>query len=64
MSVILIFGGLVFVGDIVSIGIASLVEQFSKFWGLLVFLGLFVGVFCVAWPLAVRLTERFLIRTS
>jgi hypothetical protein len=63
MLVILIFIAFVFVGDAISVGIASMVEPFSKTWSLLVFLGLFVGVFVVAWHLAVRVTERYLART-
>jgi hypothetical protein len=58
MIVILIFLGFVLVGDIAAVLIASMVEPFSKFASLLVFLGLFIGVFCVAWLLAVRVTER------
>jgi hypothetical protein len=62
MAVLLIFLGLVFVGDAVAIGIASIVDQFSKSAGLLVFLGLFVSVFVVAWVGAVHITERYVLR--
>jgi hypothetical protein len=61
MIVILIFLGFVLVGDIAAVLIASMVEPFSKFASLLVFLGLFIGVFCVAWLLAVRVTERYIL---
>ena len=59
MIVILIFIGFVLVGDVAAVLIASMVEPFSQFASLLVFLGLFVGVFWVAWLLAVRVTERY-----
>ena len=64
MLVIGVFIAFVLVGDAISIGLASMVEPFSQFWSLLVFLGLFVGVFAIAWKSAVYVTERFLIRSS
>jgi uncharacterized membrane protein len=45
------------VGDLVAIGIAWTVEQFSKTFGLFVFLGLFLGIIPIAWRIAVRVTE-------
>lgn len=63
MAVLLIFVSLVFVGDLVAVGIASLVEPFSKSAGLMVFLALFVTVFCVAWIAAVHITERYFIQS-
>ena len=54
----------VFVIFVVAIGISSVIEQFSKSASLLAFLGMFVLVFAIAWPLAVRVTERYLIRIN
>ena len=62
MSVILIFIAFVIVGDAAAIGISSLFEGYSKTVSLFVFLGLFMLVFVVAWQLAVRVTERYLVR--
>ena len=45
------------VGDLLVIGIAWMVEQFSKTLGLFVFLGLFLGIIPLAWKIAVRITE-------
>lgn len=59
MSVILFFIGFVIVGDVVAIGIASIVERYSEPASLLVFLGLFVLVFWVSWLAALRAVERF-----
>jgi uncharacterized membrane protein len=61
MAVLAVFVVLVLIGDTIAIGIASIVEQYSKTASLLVFLCLFVAVFCVAWVLAVRITERHLV---
>ena len=41
--------------------IASMFEKISETASLLVFLGLFVCVFYVAWMLAVRVTERYFV---
>ena len=59
MIVILVFVSFVLVGDVAAVLIASLVEPFSKFASLLVFLALFIGVFWTAWLLAIRVTERY-----
>jgi hypothetical protein len=64
MSVILVFLVFVVIGDAVAIGISSVVERFSQPASLLVFLGLFVLVFWIAWLLAVRFTERYLVRNE
>ena len=64
MLVIAVFVIFVVLGDAVAIGISSAIEQFSKSASLLAFLGMFVLVFAIAWPLAVRVTERYLIRIN
>ena len=64
MSVILVFVAFVLVGDGIAVGIASIVEQFSESASLLVFLGLFVLVFWVAWQSAVHVTERYILRQN
>ena len=64
MLVIAVFIGFVIVGDTVAVGIASIVEHFSQMASLLVFLGLFVGVFVIAWHAAVYVTERFILRQN
>ena len=45
------------VGDLVVIGLAWMVEQFSKALSLFVFLVLFLGMIPLAWQIAVRITE-------
>ena len=62
MSVILVFIAFVVLGDGIAIGIAAVIEHFSKSASLLAFLGMFVLVFWIAWMLAVRVTERFILR--
>jgi hypothetical protein len=64
MSVIVIFAGLVVVGEFFAVLIAAGVEHISKTAGLLVFFALFAGVFVVSWILAVRIVEHHLIRSN
>ena len=63
MTVIAVFALFVFVGDAIVVGICSFIEQFSKSGSLFAFLGLFMVVFVIAWLCAVRVTERFLVRS-
>ena len=62
MSVIAIFIAFVLVGDTAAVFISYLFERVSNFTSLLVFLGLFMLVFAVAWKLAVAVTERYIVR--
>jgi hypothetical protein len=64
MSVILVFVLFVLIGDVAAVGISYEFERVSNFVSLLVFLGLFVLVFGVAWKLAVMVTERYIIRQN
>jgi hypothetical protein len=64
MTVILIFAAFVLVGDTAAVFISYLFERVSNFTSLMVFLVLFALVFYVAWQLAVRVTERFLVRQN
>ena len=62
MSVIAIFIAFVLIGDTAAVFISYLFERVSNFTSLLVFLGLFILVFGVAWKLAVAVTERYIVR--
>lgn len=57
MLLIAAFAITVVVGDLVAIGICSIVERFSEMGSLVLFLILFVAVFPLAWRFAVRATE-------
>jgi hypothetical protein len=64
MSVILIFVAFVLIGDAAAIGISYEAERISNSVSLIVFFALFVFVFWAAWQLAVRVTERYIIRQN
>jgi len=46
----------VLLGDLIAVGIAEIVEYFSKPISLFVFLFLFVAIIPIAWRIAVRVT--------
>lgn len=64
MSVILIFVAFVLIGDAAAVGISYEAERISNSVSLIVFFALFVFVFWAAWQLAVRVTERYIIRQN
>jgi hypothetical protein len=64
MSVILVFVLFVLIGDVAAVGISYEFERVSNFVSLMVFLGLFMVVFGVAWKLAVAFTERYIVRQN
>jgi hypothetical protein len=64
MAVILVFIAFAICGVLISIAVASSVEQFAPFAGLLVFFALFIGQFIVSWVLATRVSERYLLPRS
>ena len=64
MSVIFVFVLFVLIGDVAAIGISYEFERVSNFVSLLVFLGLFMLVFGIAWKLAVHVTERYILRQN
>jgi hypothetical protein len=57
MILLVAFAITVMIGDLIAIGICSIVEQFSEMASLILFLILFVGVFPLAWRFAVLATE-------
>jgi hypothetical protein len=45
----------------IAVGICTLIESYSEHISLLAFLGFFVLNFIIAWQLALRVTERYLV---
>ena len=64
MSVILAYVAFVIIGDSVAVAVATLIERYSEPASLLVFFALFILVFWIGWWLAVRVTERYLVRQN
>jgi hypothetical protein len=64
MKVIGLFALFAFILDGFAVAICSMVERISPNISLLVFLGLFMLNFVVAWKLALWLTEKFLVSDS
>ena len=57
MALLAVFIVTILVGDLIAVGIPSVIERFSEGVSLFVFLALFIGLIPVAWRIAVRLTE-------
>ena len=64
MSVILVYVAFVIIGDSIAVTVATLIERYSEPASLLVFFALFILVFWIGWWLAVRVTERYLVRQN
>jgi hypothetical protein len=64
MAIVLVFAAFVFIGDAIAVGISSIVERYSQFGSLIMFLGLFMLVFYIAWKLALMVTERCILRQN
>ncbi len=45
----------------IAVFLCSLVERYSEFASLIVFLGMFAGNFVIAWKVALYVTERYLL---
>jgi hypothetical protein len=57
MGILVIYVGILLVGDSIAVGIGTLVDYISPTFSLPIFLILYFGVFIVGWRLALRLTE-------
>jgi hypothetical protein len=62
MAVILVYVVIVLIGNAAAVVIAGEVERFSQSASLMVFFVLFALIFWVGWILAVRITERYLVK--
>jgi hypothetical protein len=57
MTLLIVFVGIVAVGDLIAVGIGEVLDRFAPQVSLPVFLILFFAVFYFGWQLALRLTE-------
>lgn len=62
MAVILVYVVIVLIGDAAAVVIAGKMEDFSQSVSLITFFILFALIFWVGWILAVKITERFLVK--
>jgi hypothetical protein len=57
MRLLLVYGGLVFVGLLISYGAGRVAETWSQPVSLMVFLGCFFVTLWLGWQLAVKITD-------
>ena len=62
MAVIIVYVVLVLIGDAAAVVIAGKMEAISQTASLITFFILFALIFWVGWILAVKITERFLVK--
>jgi F0F1-type ATP synthase assembly protein I len=62
MIVMIVYVLLVVAGEVVAIGLGSMLDQYvASGWSMIVAMALFFGVIAMMWPLAVFITERWLV---
>ena len=64
MKIIGLFALCAFILDGFAVAICSIVERYSPNISLLVFLGLFMANFVIAWKFALWLTEKYLVTAA
>lgn len=64
MKIIGLFALVAFLLDAIAVVICSIVERYSPNVSLLVFLGLFMANFVVAWKISLWLTEKYLVSAA
>jgi hypothetical protein len=65
MLAIIVYVAVVVVGEAVAFGLGVLVDRIvPDAWSMIIYMIMFFGVIWGAWPLAVYITERWLMRTS
>jgi putative Mn2+ efflux pump MntP len=57
MGILVIYIGIILVGDSIAVGIGEAIDRLSPTFSLPIFLAMFFGVFYFGWHLALRLTE-------
>ena len=62
MAVILVYVVIVIIGDAAAVVIAGKMEDISQSASLITFFILFALIFWAGWILAVKITERFLVK--
>lgn len=65
MLAIIVYVGLVAVGEVAAFGAGVLVDgMVPDTWSMIIYMAMFFGVIWGAWPIAVYITEQWLMRTS
>jgi hypothetical protein len=65
MLAIIVYVAIVAIGEIVVFGIGVIVDELvSDSWSMIIYMAMFFGVIWGAWPPAVYITERWLMRSA
>ncbi|HWP25909.1 MAG TPA: hypothetical protein VNL39_06160 [Xanthobacteraceae bacterium] len=65
MLAIIVYVAVVAVGEIIAFGLGVVIDRMvPDAWSMIIYMAMFFGVIWGAWPIAVYITERWLLRTS
>jgi hypothetical protein len=65
MTVMFVYVALVAIGEVIAFFIAQAVDPLiPAAWSMIFFMALFFGVIWAAWPIAVRITEKWLMKST
>jgi len=63
MTVMLVYVAIVAIGQVLAFVVARAFDGFvPAAWSMVFYMALFFGVIWAAWPIAVRLTEKYLVK--
>ena len=60
MRLITVYCVLVAVGEVITFGLGLMVERYIPTFSMLIYMAMFFGVLWGGWPIAVHITERWL----
>jgi hypothetical protein len=61
MILIVVYVGMVVIGEFIAFGLGRVVDAAVPSWSMMIYMGMFFGVLWAAWPLAVFVTEKWVI---
>ena len=65
MTVMLVYVAIVVIGQVLAFFVARAFDGFvPAAWSMIFYMGLFFGVIWAAWPIAVRITEKYLMKSE
>ncbi len=61
MAVMLVYVLIAMIGEVLAFAAGAFIDTVvSDGWSMIIYMGLFFGVLFLAWPIAVRVTEKYL----
>jgi hypothetical protein len=64
MILIVVYVVLVAIGEVIAFGIGAMLDGMFPTWSMILYMALFFGVIAGAWPVAVFVTEKYIVTES